>query len=190
MKKPLITVPALLIIFSYCSNKKKNDYFPVLAFLQSQVKHVDTSLYPIIKIIREDSVADTLFLKRENFRNEVQEFLSIPDLTLEKYTSRFEETKNYDPEINRAVFSYYPKSDKQEIRRQEVTIIPSADGTNKVRSVYIEKRTEKKDSTVIKRLNWLVNESCLIITLIQKNNAPDKVYQTEIVWNRPAETDQ
>lgn len=189
MKRSFIAASVLLSLITACRNREKNEFFPVLSFLQSQVKHVDTSVYPIIRVVTVDSVSDTAFVKREDFRGEVQEFLDIPDLTLEKYTSKFEENKNYDPEINRAVFSYYPKSDKQEIRRQEVTITPGSGGDDKVRSVYIEKRTVAKDSTIIKRLHWIVNESCMIITLIQKGDAPDKAYRKEIIWNRPTESD-
>jgi hypothetical protein len=188
MKRLLIAASALLTLIIACRNQEKNEFFPVLSFLQSQVKHVDTSVYSIIKIITVDSVSDTVFIKREDFRGEAQEFLSIPDLTLGKYTSKFEENKNYDPEINRAVFSYYPKSEKQEIRRQEVTITPGSGGDDKVRNVYIEKRSVTKDSIVIKRLHWIVNESCMIITLVQKDNATDKVYRKEIIWNRPTES--
>ena len=55
-------------------------FFPVVSYLNSQVAHVDTSLYRIIKIVTVDGVSDTSYIPREQFRNEAKDFISIPDI--------------------------------------------------------------------------------------------------------------
>ena len=89
----------LLLSFTACKQTEKDTkekFFPVLSFIQSQVADIDTSLYSIRKLIYVDSLrTDTLYLNRENFREEAKDFLSIPDISSSKYQSRYKEEKQY-----------------------------------------------------------------------------------------------
>ena len=71
-----------LVLFMACKNSEdeKEKYFPVISFLNSQVAHVDTSVYAIKKIIIQDSVSDTSFVPREEFRQLAKDFLEAPEL--------------------------------------------------------------------------------------------------------------
>lgn len=189
MKKILLLISISLILFS-CKEKKKNDFFPVLSFLQSQVKHVDTSVYNIQKIVPlTDSTADTTSIPREQFRAEAADFLSIPDLTNGRFTDKYEQREGFEQEINRAILSYYPKpgSKNLEIIRQDVVIIPTPSGNDQVRTLFIDLIKEYKDSTVLKKLFWTTDESFKVLSIVQKTGQPDRISQKELVWNRPAE---
>jgi hypothetical protein len=88
MNKWILTCLLLLFFYS-CKDQEKEkenaaiaDYLPVTAFIKSQVAHVDTSLYSIMRLtIYDSSRTDTDYIRREDFREAAKDFLSLPDLT-------------------------------------------------------------------------------------------------------------
>lgn len=183
----LFLIPALLS----CKNNnesEKEDFFPVLSYLQSQVAQVDTSLYRIIKITKTDSTSDTTFVPRGEFRKLAADFTSIPDINNEDLRDDYTETKLYDDVLKRVLFSYTPKENDLPIQRQEVTVAPSTDG-GEVKTIYIGQVLEADDSTVEKKMLWQVNQGFRIVTTISKENKEPSTRITEVLWNTtpPAE---
>ncbi|MBD0331350.1 MAG: hypothetical protein ICV66_01720 [Chitinophagaceae bacterium] len=184
MNKFFWLLPLLAGLYS-CngSEKKSSKFFPALSFIKSQVAHVDTSLYRIIKIEKKDSLPDTTFIRREEFRHYANDFLTIPDITVKKTKKKYTETELYDETINKIVFTYVPKNADAEIRRQEVIVQPDQQNGDKVESIYIDRWITSKDSSVQKKMMWQVDKRFKIVTIIQKNNQPEKIRILEVVWN-------
>jgi len=184
MRKSLLIVSISLCLFS-CKGKKNAekpvDIFPALDFIRSQVAHVDTSVYLIIKIVKTDSIPDTTYIKRENFKNEAKDFLTIPDVSSNELKNDYVETKLYDADLDQVSLSYMPK-EKGEITRQEVLIKPSAQG-DKVTSIYVNRTTSSGGTTTQKILFWQIDKRFRIVTIIQHNNEPDKTVAVDVVWN-------
>src|SRR5215210_1434544 len=103
-----------------CKQKDKADadFFPALSFIQSQVKNVDTSVYSLLKIVTVDSRKDTVYMRREDFRKEARDFLSLPDITAKKWRKKYTETKMYEEDLNCVVLTYTPNDEDAQIRRQ------------------------------------------------------------------------
>ena len=186
MKGSLVTLLLLAVLIFSCQNKKKEgeenaDFFPALSFLKSQVASVDTSVFRIIKIEKTDSLADTSYLKREMFKKEAMDFLSIPDISSGTLKDDYSETKLYDADLEQVSLSYMPKNGG-EITRQEVLIKPSTEG-DKVSSVFINRTINAGDSTVQKIMYWQVDKRFRIVTISQKENTPEKVKTVEVIWN-------
>lgn len=176
----------LLLSFIACKQKEKSakeKFFPVLSFLQSQVREIDTSLYTIRKLVYIDSVkTDTLYLRREQFREAAKDFLSIPDLSSSAYDDRYTEEKRFDETMNRVVLTYSPlKPEKEEIQDQEVLIKPDPAG-DKITNIIINRIINTKDSSVQKRLLWTVDESFQVITTKQLNGQPETTSTIKVVW--------
>lgn len=187
IRQALITAISTLFILS-CGNKKKNGepFFPVLSFIQSQVAHVDTSIYTIRKVILNDTLGgDTTYIPREQFRKEAGDFLSIPDLTIDKYAKRYIETKDFDQTIGRVLIVYTPlKPEKEEIQRQEVLIKPEPDSSqSKVTNFIINRVTNSKDGSIEKKMLWNVDKSFQVTTTIQGKNGEEKTSTFKIIWN-------
>lgn len=183
--KGLVAV-LLLLSFIACKQKEKSakeKFFPVLSFLQSQVREIDTSLYTIRKLVYIDSVkTDTLYLRREQFREAAKDFLSIPDLSSSAYDDRYTEEKRFDETMNRVVLTYSPlKPEKEEIQDQEVLIKPDPAG-DKITNIIINSIVNTKDSSVQKRLLWTVDESFQVITTKQLNGQPETTSTIKVVW--------
>ena len=182
--------PALfLFLLSACGHKKndgKEKFFPVLSIIQSQVKHVDTSLYTIRKIIFHDSLKnDTLYIPREEFRQEAQDFLAIPDISATEYSDRFTETKDFYPELNRASFLCLPVNpEKEEIQRQEVLLRPGNHVVeDRITNIIINSLVNTKDSSVQKKMMWTIDKSFQVTTIRQLKNQEEKISTFRIVWN-------
>lgn len=180
--KKIIYIILPVILYTGCKNKKeeKSPFFPVLSFIKSQVAHVDTSLYSIIKIVKIDSIADTTWLKREEFRQAAKDFLELPDLTEKKFRNDYTENRIYDESINRVIITYLPGNENLELRKQEVIITPGFGGEDKIKSMIFERQTNSGS----KKMLWLVDESFQVVSIIQKDNQPDSVVTTEVIWNR------
>lgn len=180
----------LLIFICGCRNPDKEEsgasgYFPVLSYLQSQVRHVDTSLYSIIKISKRAGIADTAYLRREDFRAAAQDFLSVPDIASKKLQKRYAETRLYDEDLKKVVLTYEPKDkeDAEGITRQDVLIEPGDAAGDRVQTIYIETLLNGGDSTVQQRLTWNVDKSFRVIRMVTKKNNPETVHTTEVTWS-------
>jgi hypothetical protein len=190
MKKPFTFLLIGTLFLISCKNKKAESteeasgaYFPVLSYIKSQVAHVDSSLYRIIKVVQKDSVTrDTIYLKREEFKQAARDFLSIPDISSGDLKDEYTESKNYDQDLELVALNYMPKEPDQEITRQEVMIKPSNEG-DKVQSIFINRNINAEDSTVQKILFWEVDKKFKVVTLVQKPNAPEKKITEEVIWN-------
>lgn len=179
------------ILFTACKDKKKpqdpekKPSFPVMSYIKSQIKAVDTSLFSIRKITIYDSThSDTAFLRREQFRDAAKEFLELPDLAEKKYSERFTETRFYDEELNRVIFSVKPiKPDEEEIKNQEVLITPNIATGDKVRNIIINKVINNKDGYLEKQFLWQVDQSFQITTTTQAPGEPEKTITVKVLWN-------
>ena len=173
------------LILLACKSKKEDDkeiFFPVLSFIQSQVAHIDTSLYPIIKLTYIDSIrTDTEYIKREDFRRLAKDFLELPDIASAKYSKRFTEEKRFEETLGRVVFTHLPVDpNKEQLQRQEVVINNAG---NAVHSIFIDFFYSSKDSSVEKKLFWQTDKSFQITTIKQKPGLPETISTNKVVWN-------
>jgi hypothetical protein len=184
--KVLITGISALLILS-CKDKKENkeQFFPALSFIQSQVAHVDTSIYTIRKVVFNDSTGtDTIYIPREQFRKEAADFLSIPDISLSKYAKKYTEVKDFDPTLNRVMMVYSPVNPaNEEIQRQEILIKPDSMEGDKITSIFIYSVTNSGDSQVEKKLLWQVDKSFQVTAITSPKNGPEKTSTFKVIWN-------
>ncbi|MBD0276655.1 MAG: hypothetical protein ICV81_01640 [Flavisolibacter sp.] len=187
MKKGIFVISMVVLMYSCKSkNKSKNEndgFFPVISFIQSQVAQIDTSVYPLLKIVKRDTLIDSSYIKREEFRTYAQDFLTLPDIASKKLQDKYTETKMYDESLNSVMLDYTATDPEAEVRREEVIIEPDAQRGDQVKTIYIDRLMNKGDSMVQKRLMWRVNKRFQVVTIVQKQGQPDKVETMEVVWN-------
>jgi hypothetical protein len=181
-------ISALLLFLVSCKTKENADpsatnFFPVSSFLGSQVAMVDSSLNSIMKITTMDGKSDTTYLKKEEFRSQAADFLSLPDLSSDELKDKYTETKLYDQELKRVVLNYTPKEPNAPIRRQEVIIETGLNAGDKVETIYIDQLLENGDSTVQKRLTWQVDRYFQVVTISNTNDTTEKIKILRLVWN-------
>lgn len=184
----LVLAAIFIVCFTACKEKQKStqeEFFPVLSYIQSQVAHVDTSLYSIRRIVPADSFRnDTIHMRREEFRDAARDFLSLPDISASKYAARYTQAKQFDETMNRVLLVYTPLlPEKEEIQRQEVLIHPGQGGGDKVTNIIIHSVVQTKDSLVEKRLLWKVDHSFQVVTTRQLPGRPETTSTFKVIWN-------
>lgn len=171
-----------------CQSKPKEEasdaepYFPIKSYIESQIAHVDTSLYTIQRIETQNNQSDTTVIRREDFKEQAKDFLEIPDLTKNKWKDDFREEKRFDEDLQSAIISYWPKEEDAEVRRQEVIIKPNAAEGDQVKTIFIDRAFEDGSSTVQQRLLWEVNKWFRITTITQKPNQPEQIKTVQVIW--------
>jgi hypothetical protein len=191
MKKTglFLLILTVMLSLSACKSKKKEKpasekFISALSFIKSQIAHVDTSLYSIRKIIVVDSTrTDTVYYKREQFKELAADFLTIPDIAASKYEDRFKEEKQFDETLNRVIIHYTPvHPDKEEIQRQEILIQPDPSG-DKITSIIIDYIVNSKDSSVEKKMLWQVDKSFQVTLTRQLPGKPETNSTLRVIWN-------
>lgn len=189
MKNFLFLLITVTLILSGCKSKGKEPekkYVSIVSLIKKQVEHVDTSLYPILKITTIDSLPpDTVYIPREEFASVAQDFLKIPDLSDPKVGKRYkEEQARYDELLNRVVITYTPLNpDKEEVKKQELLIIPNEAAGDKVSNVIILREISNKDSLLQKKMLWQMDKSFQVVTTSQKPGKPEVTITTKVTWN-------
>ena len=188
MKNLVIALPFLGILIS-CGHKEKKEYKPyisLLSLIKGQVAHIDTSLYPIIKIVSFDSLRhDTSYIPREEFAKEARDFLDIPDLADQKVALRYKEDPPlYDETIGRVVIRYIPiDPQKEEIKSQELLATPMPGMDAKINNLIIIRQINNRDSFLQKKMLWEIDKSFQVVTTSQKPGQPEVTIVTRVVWN-------
>jgi hypothetical protein len=190
MRALIITAFAALSLcyLGACKEKKnepeKEAFFPALPFIRSQVAHVDTSLYSIMRVVYVDSTrTDTTYLRREQFKDAAVDFLNLPDISTKDFRDRYTEDKQFDETLNRVLLVYTPIKPEQEvIQRQEVLIKPDVAG-DQVSSIIVNTAVATKDSMIEKKMLWSVDQNFRVTTIRQLNGQPETTSSYKISWN-------
>jgi hypothetical protein len=188
MKNYFILLLSLIFVLPACKRKKKEPekkFISVLSLIKSQVAHVDTSLYSIIKIVSTDSLpGDTTYIPREEFSSAAKDFLAIPDLSDNKVAKRYKEQTIYDETINRVIITYTPENPgNEEIQKQELLVIPNAATGDKINNIMIDRVISNRDSFMQKNMLWQMDKSFQVVTTLQKPGKPEKTTTLKVTWN-------
>ena len=179
----------VLLLCISCKQKKKGkpaneQFLPVLSFIKTQVAQVDTSLYAIRKVVFVDSTkSDTVYYKREQFRELASDFLRLPDIASPDYDGRYKEESQFDETLNSVILTYLPVDpEKETIQRMQV-MIPPDNSVGKISSISIDYAVNNRDSSVLKRMFWQVDKSFQITTIRQLPGQPETTSTYKVIWN-------
>lgn len=166
------------------ATKKESSLFPIQDFLLGQVASADSSLLPIRMIhLINDSTSDTMFIPREEFRASAREFLELPDLAASEYQDRFQESSNFDPDLERLLIHQTPvDASKELVQRQELIVDPKASGS-RIEKVIIQTAFVSKDSSVEKRMIWNTDRSFQVTSIRQMPGQPETISTYRVEWN-------
>jgi hypothetical protein len=182
----VVLVTGFFISCKQKEEKETKNFISVLSLVKAQVAHVDTSLYPIIKIVSYDSLRhDTTYIHREEFAKEANDFLDIPDLADKKVAKRYKEDPPiYDEMLGRVMFRYTPVDpDKEEVKSQEFLATPIPGQDAKINNVIITREISNRDSFLQKKMLWKMDKSFQVVTTSQKKGKPEVTTVTRVIWN-------
>ena len=185
----LFPVVFILTIVCSCGKKKRNradepKFFPVVAFLNTEFKKLDSAGSDFILVRSLNGNTDTTSLSKAELKQYEKEFLAIPDLTDDETGEGYSQSSTYDTLLGKIVMTYTADDEDAELVRQHVTLSPKLQGSDQVDMIYLEKFREAGDSTVEKKLLWEGGRSFSIRTIVQKENSPAKVENVKVAWKK------
>jgi len=157
-------------------------YFPVLDFIKSEIKYVDSLPVGILKYTSENGITDSVYIKLEEFHQLAQEFLPVA-LNKETFEKEFSETSLFDNTTQYSSFLYTTVNKNLLVNRIDVLVKPEDVVYNKVKSIYMEKVIEKPDTSFIKKLYWKAGHNFQINTEIRTVSPEAVNRQVKVVWN-------
>lgn len=165
------------------STKEEKAYFPVQDYIKSEIRQVDSLPVGIMKYTTgQDGAVDSGYIKHEEFHQLAQEFLS-PILERESFEKQYSENSFFDNTTQYASFLYSAIDKSLPVQRIDVLAKPEDVVYNKVRSIYMEKRFERADSSVIQKLYWKAGQNFQINTEIRTAKPEVISRQVKVVWN-------
>jgi hypothetical protein len=181
------------LLFS-CKNKKKGSgtdktFISVNNIIREEIAHIDTSLYSIIKVESDGTRTDTTPVSREAFRKYASEFLELPDISSKKLRDDYEETSFFDTLTNKAGFSYTTTDPELEIKHQVINILPVPGIESMVETIYVHRIIEENNALVEKKMTWEARKWFQVVTITQKENAPEQVHKLKLIWTEGPSAD-
>ena len=175
----------LLGTMAGCKNKVKekdtSSYFPILSYLQGQAKQLDSTLNRITKIeIYADGRSDTSIISRDDIRKYSNQFLDIPNVKDSTDGISYMESRSFDTTMGLVFMSYMAEDLEKEVRKQEITILPSFGGEDLVKTIYVEKSED--GGAVEKKMLWEVDDHFMIRSITQEKNGTERVHTVKISW--------
>jgi len=188
MKHSLLALAIAILALNSCKEKPKEEekkFISVLSLIEKQVAHIDTSLYPIIKIEYTDSLhKDTTYINRENFRAVAKDFLDIPDLSEQKVARKYKEETMYDNLLNRVIIIYsLIKDEDMEIKKQELQVTPNIATGDQVNNIIINRVINNRDGYLEKKMLWQMDKCFQVITTTRKPGEKEIITTTKVTWN-------
>lgn len=157
--------------------------FPVTSFIEGQINQVDSFQYPTIKYLTENGKKDSALISLQEFDQIAQEF-THPDINSPSLREFYKETNFADQTIKAVTFNYSTENKDLAIQRVDVVVNASAVGNDKVRSIYMEKQLQAKDTLVFKKMYWSTDRNFQIITTKQVGSQPETTSILKVEWDK------
>jgi hypothetical protein len=189
MVRVIIVLIFSAILFS-CKSKKKarageepKDFISAVSIIKKDIADVDTSIYSILKIETRNGVTDTVAVPREDFAKYARDFTETPDITSDDLKDDYTESSDFDTLTNKVNISYTTKEPDHEVKNQILNIIPVSGGAESlVETIYIYRVIENDDSIIEKKMTWETGKWFQIVTITQKENAPEDIRKVKLMW--------
>jgi hypothetical protein len=158
---------------------KKPSFFPVTAYIKGELNSFEKSGINPLKYTTTKGRTDSVWLKMEDVRNTVKEFLQ-PEIDSINLVSLFTERSFLDQSLDAVTFTYEATGklpDSMILRQWNVYLSPE---TGKVKKIYIVKEPAPGRTL---QLTWQSGEWCKIVSIItdeKGNSSVDK--EEKITW--------
>jgi len=161
--------------------EKKKQFFPVLDFIRSEIRTVDSLPIGIKMYTRRGNRLDSGYIKTEEFDRLAAEF-TPGDLEPGKFELKYTETSFFDNATKASSFVYTPVNNEDSVKRVNV-LVTTGSAYDKVSGIYMEKIILHNDSSIIRKLYWKPGKEFHINSEIQVPDKSPAVTQVRVVWN-------
>ena len=159
----------------------KQEIFPVGSFIEGQVHLVDSLRLPVLKYTTVNNITDSALISQEEFESLTKEFTQ-PDLADPSLKDAYTENSFADQSIPSVTITYLANNRNMAVQRVDVLIDPNPVMNDKVKSIYMEKVSAHKDTSILKKLFWKADKEFQIVTSSQAGDQTATVKQLKVRW--------
>ena len=163
------------------ADSARNAYFPVGEYLETEILYVDSVPLALRRYRTFNGKTDSAFIQVPEFNQLALQFLptELHDGSFEK---NFTESSFSDQSTQSIMFTYSTKVSDQSLRRVDVQTV-TGHGSQKVKSIYLEKKHTSGDSLILEKMYWRTGKSFQIVTMTTVKGKPPVEQQLKVVWD-------
>lgn len=154
-------------------------YFQVPAFIEKDIKEVNTTPFFMYKIETAGDRRDSAAIDKNQF-NHLSSTFTKTDLNNEDIKQYYTESIFEDRTTKTFTINY--STTNKDLEVQNVDVLLKEDGQT-VKRIMIRKFYNYTDSTAIEQLSWKPGESFQVVRSVQKADNTESIKQTMVVWN-------
>ena len=161
-----------------------NAFFPVGDYLMTEILHVDSLPVAIVRYTTQKGRTDSAFISPAEFNTLAKEFL-VTEFRDGSFEKNYQESSFMDKTTRQSTFTYSTVNRDLPLQRVDVLVAPGAarNGSNEVKSIYLEKTFISGDTATLKKMFWKAGRNFQIITLINVHGKPPVDKQMKVVWD-------
>ncbi len=159
----------------------RNVFFPVAEYLETEILHVDSVPFALRKYTTLNGRTDSAFIQVPEFNKLALQFL--PDVLHDgSFEKVFKESSFADQSTESIMFTYSTTVTDQPLRRVDVQTV-TGNGSQKVKSIYLEKNHTSGDSLILEKMYWRAGKSFQIVTETRVKGKSPQEQQLKVVWD-------
>ena len=162
-----------------------NTFFPVAEYLETEILHVDSVPLALKKYTTINYRTDSAFIQVPEFNNLAKRFLP-QELHDGRFEKDFTESSFMDKSTQSIIFTYSSTVKELPLQRVDVTTV-THNGSQKVRSIYLEKTYSSGDSLITEKMYWRAGKNFQIVTMASPKGRPSVEQLLKVVWDEEEE---
>jgi len=159
----------------------RNVYLPVAEYLEAEILHVDSIPLALKRYRTFNGKTDSAFIQVPEFNQLALQFLPT-ELHDGGFEKNFTESSFADQSTQSIMFTYTTRFSDQSLRRVDVQTV-TGHGSQKVKSIYLEKRRVAGDSLILQKMYWRIGKNFQIVTMTTVKGRPSAEQQLKVVWD-------
>lgn len=163
------------------ADSARNAFFPVAEYLETEILHVDSVPLALRRYRTANGKTDSAFIQVPEFNQLALQFLPT-ELHNGNFEKNFTESSFADQSTQSILFTYSTKVSDQFLRRVDVQTV-TGNGSQKVKSIYLEKKRLSGDSLILEKMYWRTGKNFQIVTMTTVKGGPPLEQLLKVVWD-------
>jgi hypothetical protein len=156
-------------------------YLPIRAFLQAEVRNVESYAAGILRKATVKGRKDSAFIQLPQFQRIAEQFM-LKELDSAWFRDHFEETSFMDQTTQMFNFIYTPKDSASQLQKAVIYLQPGEAGA-KADRLYFETAFSQGDTLIEKKLNWKMRKYFYILTVKQPKSGNAITSMEKLIWD-------
>lgn len=157
------------------------NYLPVKAFLQTEIRNVESYAAGILRKANIKGRKDSAFIQLPQFQRTAEQFM-LKEFDSAFFRDHFKETSFMDQTTQMLNFIYTPKDNSSSLQKAVIYVQPTETG-NQTDRLYFETVYNQGDTLIEKKLTWKMRKYFYILTVKQPKSGNSITSMEKLIWD-------